>query len=222
MLKTLSSNSVSSETKQHVLKRAVSQCPSIAMEFLGLKVPSLLDSGSMVILIHMNYFNKYILPLLHSTADELTEAHYLFWLSTTNNQVLPVLKYFEADISLLGFNVPSVGYLVVKDPNAVLEPQHSTQPPGVIRCNLIWLGCKEFRKAYGFEAFENFRCPDKVHPLVFAQMCTLYHQGKTQSQSSSSTSSSLQSNSVNQSNLFSGNSVKVTTSEVNFKAKKRP
>ena len=26
-------------------------------------------------------------------------------------------------------------------------------------------------------------CPDKVHPLIFAQMCTLYHQGKTQTQS---------------------------------------
>ena len=181
MLKTLSNHVVSSETKQCVLKRAVSQCPSVAMEFLGLKVPSLLDSGFMVMLIHENYFNKYILPLLHSTADELTEAHSLFQLSTANNQVMPISKYFKADISLLGFNVPSVGFLVVKDPNAVLEPQHSTQLPGVIGCNLIWLGCEEFGKVYGFEALENFQCSDKVHPLVFGQMCTMYHQGKTQS-----------------------------------------
>ena len=155
MLKTLSSNSVSNETKQPLLKRAVLQCPSITMEFFSLKVPSLLDSGSMVMLIRENYFNKYILPLLHVTVEELTEAHSLFQLSATNNQDMPVSKYFEADILLLGFNVPSVGFLVVKDPNAILEPQHSTQLLGVIRCNLIWLGCEEFRKVYGFEAFEN-------------------------------------------------------------------
>ena len=224
MLKTLSSNSVSNDTKQHILKRAVSQCPSATMEFFGLKVPSLLDSGSMVTLIRENYFNKHILPLLHGTVEELTEAHSLFWLSAANNQVMPVSKYFEADISLLGFNIPSIGFLVVKDPNTILEPQHSTQLPGVIRCNLIWLGCKEFGKVYGFEAFKNFCCPNKVHPLVFAQMCTLYHQGKTQAQSSSSPSSNFQSSSITQSQSasFSNSSTKVTTLGISSEAKKRP
>ena len=104
MLKTLSSNSVSKETKQHILKRAVSQCLSITIEFFGLKVQSLLDSVSMVMLIHKNYFNKHILPLLHSTVEELTKAHSLFQLSAANNQVMPVSKYFKADVSLiLGF-----------------------------------------------------------------------------------------------------------------------
>ena len=63
-LSNLTSSTVTNETKQHILKRAVSQCPSITMEFLGLKVPSLLDSGSMVMLIREAYFNKNILPLL--------------------------------------------------------------------------------------------------------------------------------------------------------------
>ena len=158
VLKTLSSNSISNDTKQRILRRAVLQCPSTTMEFLGLKVPSLLDSGSMVTLICENYFNKHILPLLHGTVEELTKAHSLFLLSTANNQVMPDLRYFKADISLLGFNIPSVGFLVVRDPNTILEPQHSTQLPGVIGCNLIRLGCEEFRKVYGFEAFENFCC----------------------------------------------------------------
>ena len=57
IVKTLKSCAVSNETKQRILKRAVSQCPSITMEFLGLKVPSLLDSGSMVTLIREAYFN---------------------------------------------------------------------------------------------------------------------------------------------------------------------
>ena len=67
---------------------------------------------------------------------------------------------------------------------------------------------------FGFEAFENFECPDEVHPLVFAQMCTLYHQGKAQAQSVPSTSNSLQSNSI------SGSSIPITTSEINFEIKR--
>ena len=205
IVRTLTSCAVLSEAKQHILKRAVSQCLSITMEFLGLKVPSLLYSGSMVTLIHEAYFNKYILPLLCGSAEELAEAHSLFRLSATNNQDMPVSKYFGADVSILGFHIPSVGFLVVKDPNTVLEPQYSTQMPGVIGCNLIQLGYKEFEKVYGFEAFDTFTCPKEVHPLIFAQMCTLYHQGKDQAQTNSHTSNSQQTESVH-----------VSTSQINF------
>ena len=103
IVRTLTGIGVSTETKQCILKRAVSQCLSITMEFLGLKVPSLLDSGSMVMLIHEPDFNKQVLPLLCSTAEELAEAHSLFHLSAANNQDMPVLRYFEADVSILGF-----------------------------------------------------------------------------------------------------------------------
>ena len=37
-----------------------------------------------------------------------------------------VSKYFEAGITILGFKIPRIGFLVVKDPNTLLEPQHST------------------------------------------------------------------------------------------------
>ena len=71
-----------------------------------------------------------------------------------------------------------MGFLVVKDPNVLLEPQYSTQLPGVIGCNLIWLGYKEFGRSYGFDAFEEFHCLDGVHPVVFVQLCSHYHQSK--------------------------------------------
>ena len=80
---------------------------------------------------------------------------------------MPVSRYLEADIKLLGFFVPCVGFLMVKEPNSLLEPQHSTQLPGVIGCNLICLGCEEFGRVYDFEPFEKFQCPQKVHPIVF-------------------------------------------------------
>ena len=154
------------------------------MEFLGLKVPSLLDSGHMVTLICEAYFNKHILPLLCMVQWKNLLKHIrCFTSQLLIIKEMPVLKYFEADISILGFRIPSVGFLVVKDPNTVLESHYSTHTSGVIGCNLIWLGYEEFRKVFGFEAFKTFTCLKEVHPLIFAQMCTLYHQGKNQAQS---------------------------------------
>ena len=99
----------------------------------------------------------------------------------------------------------------MKDTNTVLELQYSTQMPGVIGYNLIQLGYKEFGKVFGFEAFETFTCPKEVHPLIFAQMCTLYHQGKD-----------LRFKLIlihligSQINSQQSNSVHVTTSQINF------
>ena len=129
-------------------------------------------------LIREGYFTKHIQPLLGKSSDKLAKAHSMFQLSAANNEVMPVSKYFEADVTLLGFRIPRVGFLVVRDPNVLLEPQYSTQLLGVIGCNLIQLGCEEFGRSYGFDAFEEFCCPDGVHPVVFAQLCSHYHQGK--------------------------------------------
>ena len=139
IVRTLTSSAMSTETKQRILKRAVSQCLSITMEFLGLKVPSLLDSGSMVMLIHEAYFNKHILPLLHA-------VQWKNWLKHTRcftSQPLIIKICQSRGISrlmflYLGFEFQPVGFLVVKDPNTVLESQYSTHTPGVIGCNLIW------------------------------------------------------------------------------------
>ena len=169
---------VSFETKQCVLNRAVLQCLSITIDILGQKIPSLLDSGSMVTLICEGYFIKNILPLLKKSAGDLTEAHSLFQLLAANNEVMPVSRYFDADVTLLGFTILHVGFLVVKDPNSLLEPQHNTQLPGVIGCNLIHLGCEKFGRVYGFKAFEEFHCPSNIHLVVFSQMCSFYRQVK--------------------------------------------
>ena len=197
ILRTLTNNAVSSETKQHVLNRAVSQCPSNSMEVLGQKIPCLLDLGSMVTLIHDVYFKKNILPLLNKSTGDLTEAHSFIWLSAANNEVMPVSKYFEADVTLLSFTVPNVGFLVFKDPNTLLQPQHNTRLLGVIGCNLIWLGCEEFSRVYGFEALKKFRCLDNVNPMIFAQMCSFYHQDKLSSPQTGSTKQNLDSIKVN-------------------------
>ena len=188
LVRTLTS-AVSLEMKHKVMKRAVSQCPAVPMDLLGREVPSLLDSGSMVTLIREGYFVKHIQPLLNKSSSKMAEAHSLFRLSAANNEIMPVSKYFEADVTLLGFRIPRVGFLVVKDLNVLLEPQHNTQLPGVIGCNLIRLGCEEFGRSFGYEAFEEFRCPESVHPVVFSQLCSHYHQSKLLDGPSTSVSS---------------------------------
>ena len=51
LLSTLASNTVSMETKQRVMKRAVSTCPTVNLNVQGNEVPSLMDLGSMVTLV---------------------------------------------------------------------------------------------------------------------------------------------------------------------------
>ena len=129
-------------------------------------------------LIREGYFVKHIQPLLNKSSSKMAEAHSLFRLSAANNKIMPVSKYFEADVTVLGFRIPQVGFLVVKDPNILLEPQHNTQLLGIIGCNLIRLECEEFGRSFGYEAFEEFRCLESVHPVVFSQLCSHYHQSK--------------------------------------------
>ena len=76
------------------------------MDLLGQQVPSLLNSGSMVTLICKGYFTKNIQLLLNKSSSKLAEAHTMFRLSTANNEIMPVSKYFEADVTLLGFRIP--------------------------------------------------------------------------------------------------------------------
>ena len=104
-------------------------------------------------LICKGYFTKDIQPLLNKSSSKLAKAHSMFWVSAANNEIMLVSKYFEVDVTLLGFQIPWVGFLVIKDPIALFEPQYSTQLLGVIGCNLIRLGCKEFGRLYGFDAF---------------------------------------------------------------------
>ena len=57
-------------------------------------------------LIHEGYFIKNIMPLLNKSSNELTKTYSLIQLSAANNEVMPVLKYFKADVTLLGFRIP--------------------------------------------------------------------------------------------------------------------
>ena len=60
-------------------------CPRINMGCGRKVIPSLLDSGSQVTLIHQSFFEQEILPHIEPTNGEKAKAHQLFQLTAANN-----------------------------------------------------------------------------------------------------------------------------------------
>ena len=62
LLEKISSQQVSAQVKIDVMQRAMATCPKINMGYGRKVIPSLLDSGSQVTLIHQSFFKQKILP----------------------------------------------------------------------------------------------------------------------------------------------------------------
>ena len=103
-------------------------------------IPSLLDSGSQVTLIHQSFFEQEILPHVEPSDGEKAKAHQLFQLTAANNGKLLVSMYVELDLDFLGIVVPKVGILITQEPNELLETCHKTKLPGMVGWNLIKIG----------------------------------------------------------------------------------
>ena len=73
-----------------------------------------------------------------------------------------------------GLKVLIVGFLILEEPNRVLDKKHHTKLPGIISWNLIWLMYKVFMDKYGEGKFNFFECPAGVNLLLFSQLC-LHH-----------------------------------------------
>ena len=67
LLQTLSNSTILAESKHQIMQRAVSYCPSVTLQLLGIELTSLLDSGSMVTLVREGFLMKYILPNLQNS-----------------------------------------------------------------------------------------------------------------------------------------------------------
>ena len=171
MIFEVTSSSVQLNERRGILQQAIGMCPKVDLIFPGNKrLDSLLDGGSMVTLVTDSYYNKYLKNDVK--IKEHMNAHELFQLSTANSSSMECLKYFECDIDFLGLKVPRVGILVTKDPYKYIEkckiPKHRS--PGVIGFNLVKLAYEEVIRTESIEIFENFDKPDKMNPLLFAQL----------------------------------------------------
>ena len=146
------------------MQQSVAKCPKVSILSKGLQIPSLLDSGSEVSLIHYSYFKEHLLQNIETPTGEKSDAHVLFNLMAANDGQLPMKIY---DINFLGLKVLNVGFLITEEPNRVLDKKHQTKLPGSIGWNLICLMYQVLVEKYGEGNFNSFECPAGVNPLLF-------------------------------------------------------
>ena len=62
--------------------------------------------------------------------DEEADACVLLILAMANDGQLPLKTCIKLDINFLQLKVPNVGFLILEEPNRVLEKKHHTNLPG--------------------------------------------------------------------------------------------
>ena len=95
----------------------------------GVKVPCLVDTGSMVSTVRESFFHQHFETW---DPERLKSCHWLR-LQAANGLPIPYLGYLELDVELCGRILPGCGLLVVKDPPADASPP----VPGVLGMNIL-------------------------------------------------------------------------------------
>ena len=62
LLQMFSNSTILAESKHQIMQRAVSNCPSVTLQLLGIELTSLLNSGSMVTLVREGFFYEIYTP----------------------------------------------------------------------------------------------------------------------------------------------------------------
>ena len=78
---------------------AVAKSPKVSISAYGIQIPSLLDSGSEVMLLRQSYCEQHLLPKIKLVMNEKADAHKLFNLTVTNDRHLPIKMYSKLDIT---------------------------------------------------------------------------------------------------------------------------
>ena len=113
-------NTEALQVKFEIMKQAVASSPKENLECMEKRLSSLLDSGSIVILVQQSYFDHNIKPKFGPARGLEPNSHNLFDLKDANGGDIPITRYFEMDVAFLGLRVPKVGFLVVKNPSDLL------------------------------------------------------------------------------------------------------
>ena len=162
------------QVKCEIMRQAVASSPKVNLKCMGKRLASLLDSGSMVSLVQLSYFDQNIKPKLSPARGPEANLHNLFDHKIANGGDIPITKYFEMDVAFPGLRVPKVGFLVVEDPNDPLQIKKKAKLPGIIGWNLIKLAYQEFINKYPVKVFNIFQCPQNIGPIVILPAVCLF------------------------------------------------
>lgn len=109
--------------------KLVGTCPHTDVVMSGVKVPCLVDTGSMVSTVRESFFRQHFGIW---DQEKLRSCHWL-QLQAANGLPIPYLGYLELDVELCGRTLPGCRILVVKDPPANASPP----APGVLGMNIL-------------------------------------------------------------------------------------
>lgn len=89
----------------------VGTCPGVEVVVAGVKLPCLLDTGSLVTLFSETFFQKWL------SGEQKRSPQDLHWLSlkAANGLQIPYTGYAILDFSVGGVTVPGKGVIIVKD-----------------------------------------------------------------------------------------------------------
>ena len=109
--------------------KLISACPHMDVVMGGVKVPCLVDTGSMVSTVRESFFRQHF----ETWGQEKLQSCHWLQLRAANGLPIPYLGYLELEVELCGKTLPGCGLLVVKDP-----PDESPPPaPGVLGMNIL-------------------------------------------------------------------------------------
>lgn len=144
--------------------KLISSCPHLDIDFGGVQIPCLIDTGSMVSTITESFFRRHFEPW---GQERLLSCHWL-QLSAANGLSIPYLGYLELDVKLCGRLMPRCGVLVVKDPPGGV----SSQVPGILGMNVIKKCYRELFGQHGAALFHSHPVSEAPEQVVQAlQKC---------------------------------------------------
>ena len=132
LIELLTNHNVSEQVKFYMMQRTVATCPKMNMDCWRKRIPSLIDFGNQITIIHKSYFGWEILPHILPSSEEKAESHQLFQLTAANNGKLPMSMYIKLDHIFLGVMVAKDGVLIIQEPNKLFDECHKTKLPSVI------------------------------------------------------------------------------------------
>lgn len=142
----------------------------------GVRVPCLLDTGSMVTTIRESFFDKHFKS---QGAGLLKQCSWLC-LKAANGLTIPHKGYLELDVVALGKTLPQMGVLVVEDPPGELPEKQPPTVPGLLGMNIIGR-YGSFFEQLGSNLFESpvFKAVSKEWKETFAK-CQRIEAAKAQ------------------------------------------
>ena len=170
-----SSSVISGEEKLEIIHKAVAACPEMTIIIEGLEARALLDSGSEVSLVRNSYFQNLLRERLDPTSRIDSNAHRLFSLRGVGDDDVPLVNYFQSDVTVGCFRTPEVGFLVKKDqPTMADSTGRKVKLPLLLGCNFLRSALDTVKKSFGVDTLDLMECPKDMDPLLFCVIAE-YH-----------------------------------------------